>query len=94
MHACIHNSWHCVLTMECVKINRSGWCEGEPTHFSSVANTTAKQRNWATLDPGTAGKKWVTRFAEPNTVTVFNGPTGNWAAQLLNIAHTLVLISV
>ena len=33
--------------------------------ISSVANTAAKPRNWATFNPAAAGKKLAPRFANP-----------------------------
>ena len=41
-----------------------------PKSRSSVANTAAKPRNWATFDPAAAGKKLAPRFADPITVNV------------------------
>ena len=38
----------------------------------SVANTTAKPRNWATFDPAAAGKKLAPRFANPIPVNVIS----------------------
>ena len=40
--------------------------------IGSVANIVAKPWNWATFDPGAAGKKWVPQFADPITVYVIS----------------------
>ena len=57
----------CVLGLEACDNNdqlralHAGECAtpatGKPMNIDSVANTAAKPRNWATVDPGAVGKK-------------------------------------
>ena len=46
----------------------------------SVTNTMAKPQNWATFDPGAAGKKLGAAVCGTNYYQCnFNGHTKNWA---------------
>ena len=47
-------------------------CHAPCLDICSVANTAAKQQNWATFDLGATGKKWVPQFADPITVNVIS----------------------